>query len=284
MTDSPPPSPPPAPPPAATPTPDPSRDDSLGAIARRLGPASILAVLWLALPALLGFTLLANMAPIAEWFEPRPFWQQISAYVLVFIVSAGFGLLPTYAQALFGGYLFKTMLIGVPAALGGFVGASVIGYLLSRRVGRNRVQAELDRHPKARVVQRALVGRGFWPTLGIVTLVRIPPNSPFSLTNLVLATAGVPRRVYLIGTLMGMAPRTAVVVWLGTQIQDWSTQEKPGWFLFAAIGITIVVLVAISHIANKALERATKAQSEESATPPLSPPASPPVSQEDQKS
>lgn len=241
-----------------TPTPDPSQDDSFGAIARRLGPASVLAVLWIALPALLGFTLLANMTPVAQWFEPRPFWQQLTAYVLVFMVTAGFGLLPTYAQALFGGFLFKSMLLGVPAALGGFVGASVIGFLLSRRVGRERVQAELDRHPKAKVVQRALVGRGFWPTLGIVTLVRIPPNSPFALTNLVLSTAGVPRSVYLIGTLVGMAPRTAVVVWLGTQIQDWSTQQRPGWYLYAAIGISIVVLVVISHIANKALERATR--------------------------
>ena len=235
-------------------------DNSLGAIAKRLGPASVLAVAWLAMPALLGFLLLANMEPVADWFSPKPIWQQVLMYVGVFVVSAGFGLLPTYAQALFGGYLLRDMLLGVPAALAGFGGASVIGYIIARRLGREKVQAEFDRHPKARVVQQALVGRGFWPTLGIVTLVRVPPNSPFSLTNLVLATAGVSKRVYLIGTLVGMAPRTAIVVWLGTQIQSWADQEKPVWFFIAGIASTIVVLVVISHIANKAIERVTKGQ------------------------
>jgi MFS family permease len=40
----------------------------------------------------------------------------------------------------------------------------------------------------------------------IVTLVRLPPNSPFAITNLVLASAGVPRPVYLLGTAI-------MVVW-----------------------------------------------------------------------
>ncbi len=242
-------------------------DNSAGAIARRLGPASVLAGLWVALPALLGFLLLANMEPVAQWLSPKPMWQQLGLYVGVFVLSAGFGLLPTYAQALFGGYLTRDLVLGVPAALTGFVGASLIGYVLSKRVARERVQAELDRHPRARAVQRALVGRGFWPTLGIVTLVRVPPNSPFALTNLVLASAGVPKRIYLIGTLVGMTPRTAIVVWLGTQIQSWAEQEKPVWFFVAGIASFIVVLVVLSHIANKALERATREPGAEGTAP-----------------
>lgn len=226
---------------------------------RRLGPASILALAWVSLPAIFGFTLLANMEPAAAAMADWPTWQRVVVYSGFFAVTAGLGLLPTYAQALFGGYLFRSLLLGVPAALTGFAVASAIGYVLARRVGAERVQAELARHPKADVVRRALLGRGFWPTLGVITLVRIPPNSPFALTNLVLSTSGVPLGVYLLGTLIGMAPRTAIVVWLGTQIQTWSEQERPGWYLVAAIASTIVVLMVLSSIANKAIDRYVRA-------------------------
>lgn len=234
--------------------------DSAGAIFRRLGPAAWLGVVWAFLPALGGFALLASVGPVSEWLRSHegsgPF-----LYAGAFTVAAGLGLLPTYAQAFVGGWAFGPV-VGTLAALSGFVGASVIGFLIARTIGREKVHAEIARHPKAQAVRDALVGSGPMRTLGIVTLVRVPPNSPFSLTNLVLTTTGVPLWIYILGTAVGMLPRTALVVWVASRVEGSLTREaikgaQEPWMLGLSIGVALVVLYLLVHIGNKAIERVT---------------------------
>jgi uncharacterized membrane protein YdjX (TVP38/TMEM64 family) len=239
-------------------------DASTGAVLRRLGPAAWLGVLWALLPALGGFALLVFIGSVGEWLRSNQ-GVGYAVYVTVFVLAAGFGFLPTYAQAFVGGWAFGAV-GGTAAALVGFVGASIIGRAIARGIVRGRVDDEIERHQKARAVRDALVGSGTLRTLGIVTLVRIPPNSPFALTNAVLATTGVPVWIYVIGTAVGMLPRTAAVVWLGSQFAqqfDGSlTTEalkdaRPGWYLPVAIGLTVLVFLVLMQIGQRALERVT---------------------------
>ncbi|MEM7622222.1 MAG: TVP38/TMEM64 family protein [Planctomycetota bacterium] len=243
---------------ASEPQPD---ENSLGAVASRLGPASVLAAVWLFLPALGSIAVFWKITDISAWFREHQTMGPI-LYAAAFIVAAGIGVLPTYSQAFLGGWAFGPV-VGTIAALCGFVGASVIGYAIARPVGKERVEAELERHPKWRVVRDALVRSGPLRTLGIVTLVRIPPNSPFSLTNLVLTTTGVPLWAYLIGTAVGMLPRTAVVVWLASQIEGELTKEaikgaRPGWVIAASVAVAVVIFVVLFEIGKRAIARATR--------------------------
>ena len=230
----------------------------------RLGPAAWLGVLWAVLPALGGFALLARVGPVSAWLRGHeaegPF-----VYTAVFVVAAGLGLLPTYAQAFVGGWAFGPI-VGTGAALSGFVGASLVGYVIARRVGQDRVEAELARNARARAVRDTLIGTGTLKTLGIVTLVRVPPNSPFSLTNLVLSTTGVPLWIYIVGTAVGMLPRTAIVVWLASEFalqfdgeltKDAIKAAREPWMLYVSIGVTVAVFFFLVHLGNKAIERAT---------------------------
>lgn len=228
-------------------------DDSAGAVIKRLGPAAVLGVVWAVLPAIGGFVLLANMAPVSEWLRSH----QASGYAIytgLFILTAGLGLLPTYSQAVLAGYAFGVV-GGFPAALAGFVGASLLGRVIAQRYARERVERELATHKKAQAVRTALVGRGFWPTLGIVTLVRVPPNSPFALTNLVLTAAGVRMWTYTIGTAVGMSARTLAAVVIGAQITDWSDASRPKWLVIGGIALTLVVVIIIGQIASKAIQK-----------------------------
>ncbi|MFG0306133.1 MAG: hypothetical protein ACF8Q5_07950, partial [Phycisphaerales bacterium JB040] len=160
-------------------------DVSFGAVARRLGPAAWLGLAWTVLPAVMGILLVTRFrGPAAEWLGGHDQWTALGLYVGIFALTAGFGLLPTVFQALIGGYVFG-LEWGVPGALAGFTLASLIGYAISRLVARHKVEAEIERHAKALAVRNALVGGGALKTLGLVTLVRVPPNSPFALTNLV---------------------------------------------------------------------------------------------------
>ncbi len=238
----------------------PGQGEAAGEIFKRLGPAAWLGVVWAFLPALGGFMLLASVGPVSEWLRAHegsgPF-----VYTGGFILAAGLGLLPTYAQAFVGGWAFGPV-VGTAAALAGFVGASLIGYAIARTVGKDRVNAEIARHPKALAVRDALVGSGPLRTLGIVTLVRVPPNSPFSLTNLVLTTTGVPVWIYVVGTAVGMLPRTALVVWLASNVEGALTREamksvREPWVIGLSIGAALVVLYLLVHIGNKAIERVT---------------------------
>ena len=230
---------------------------SLGEIFRRLGPAGYLAVAWAALPALGGILLLANLGTVSEWLVSHK-GIGLALYIAIFIVSAGLGLLPTYAQALLAGWAFGIAL-GFPAALAGFVGASMVGYLMARLASKDRAERLIAEHPKWRAVRDALIGHGFWKTLGIVTLLRIPPNSPFALTNLVMASTGVSKRVFLIGTALGMAPRTAIAVWLATQVQELTDESvpKPMWLKITGIASVVVVFAILYVIGDRAVKKVT---------------------------
>lgn len=231
---------------------------------RRLGPAGALAVLWAVAPALFGFLLLGNIASLSDWLKINPTYG-ILGYVAVFVVSAGLGLLPTYAQSILGGWVFG-FAYGFPAALAGFAGGSLIGYFIARTVSKERVQQVIDQKPTWRAVRESLIGQGFWRTFLLVSLVRLPPNSPFAVTNLVLSTTGVKLLPYILGTMVGMAPRTGLAVGLAaagaaTGAKDIQTfvGESAGnvWLIVGSLAVLFVVLAIIGFLANKAIARVT---------------------------
>lgn len=246
----------------AAPATDAPRQDSVGSIVRKLGPASALAIGALAFPPIGGMLILVYIDTIARWFETHGA-AGVWLYAAGFALFAGLALLPTYAQSILGGWAFGVA-GGFPAALGGFVGGAIIGYGVARPTASARVTALINEKPKWAAVRDALVGGSPLKTLGIVTLMRLPPNSPFAMTNLVLASTRVPLWIYIVGTAVGMAPRTFAAVWLGatlhtqfTSLREGLDAQKPWWWLAVGIALTFVVLGVIGFIANRALERVT---------------------------
>lgn len=236
----------------------------------RLVLSSVIGVCFLALPALLGFWLLASIELVGEQLTAFsgpmiagiPLWGLL-VYVLVFAVTSGLGILPTYAQAILGGWIFG-LTLGISAALLGFTLGALIGWIFCRFVARDSVEGRIDRNPRWGTVRRAFVNESHWRTLGLVILVRFPPNSPFALTNLVLAASGVRLVPYVVGTFIGMSPRTAVACALAasaaatgaTDIQSF-VQDKGIWPLVIGLVVMFVTLAILSRIANAALARAT---------------------------
>ena len=231
-------------------------------LVRSLGPTGLLGLAWTAAPAVCGTALLAGLGPLSEWLlYHRPLGLVL--YTVVFVLGAGLGFLPTYAQSILGGWVFGVA-AGLPAALVGFTGGGLLGYQVARRVSNDRVEELIEANPKARAIREALVGRGPWRTLLVVTLLRLPPNSPFALTNLVMATTGVPRPVFVAGTFLGMLPRTAVAVALAAaasatgaeDIQAFVRHRGP-WLLAAGVLGGIAVLGVLGAIARRALRHVT---------------------------
>jgi uncharacterized membrane protein YdjX (TVP38/TMEM64 family) len=231
-------------------------------LARTLGPTGLLGLAWTAAPAVCGTLLLASLAPVSQWLlYHRPIG--LALYTAVFVLGAGLGFLPTYAQSILGGWVFGVA-SGLPAALIGFTGGGWLGYAVARRVSRDRVEALIERNAKARAIRDALVGQGPFRALLVVTLLRLPPNSPFALTNLVMASTGVPLPAFLTGTLLGMLPRTAIAVGLAAaasstgaeDIQTFVSNRGP-WLLAAGVVGGMAVLGVLGAIARRALRRVT---------------------------
>ncbi len=233
------------------------------ALIKRMGPASVLAVGAMILPPLGSAVLFVYMNSVGTWLRGHD-ELGVAIYVAGFIVLSGLALLPTYATAILGGWAFGFAL-GFPAALVGFLGGALLAYAICRVVTGNRVQAIIEEKATWRAVRDALVGSGFWRTLLIVTLVRVPPNSPFAVTNLVMASVKVKLLPFVLGTLIGMAPRTGLVLYLAVQLRNMLAAEAadarpPWWFITAGIVLTLIVLVVLGKIGQAAVKRVTRAR------------------------
>ena len=231
-------------------------------LVQRLGPASAVALFFAIMP-LIGIGVLAvNIKEVAAFLQ-EDWWRGIAVYVGAFAALSGFALAPTWPQSLVGGYIFG-LAWGGPAAVVAIVIGSVIGTEVSRLSSGHRVEKVIEEHPKWRAVRDALVGGEFFKTLGMVTLVRLPPNSPFAITNLVLGATEVPRLANVIGTLVGIAPRTIVTVYVGTTIRELTqesvTQSMPRWLLIPGIVLMVGVVLVIGQIGKRAMARVETGQ------------------------
>lgn len=229
------------------------------AMLRRLGPAALLGIAWSAIPSFAGVMLILNMEPIrlaliGDGLSMSYLMVGMSIYLVAFVLLAGFGFLPTVSQAILAGYAF-----GVPMGLGlallGFGGASLVGYELVGRIARSRVEQELQRKPKAVMLRDALVHASTRRALLLVTLLRASPGSPFALTNLLLGSLGVSRGVFVLGTMLGMFPRTLAAVLIGQQFTTFGEIDKPRWMLVAGIAAVVLLLIVVSKAAASVLSR-----------------------------
>jgi len=230
------------------------------AMIRRLGPAAVLGVAWSTLPSFAGVLLVLNMEPIrlalvgAEG-SALHLATGVVIYGVAFIVLAGLGCLPTVSQAILAGYAFG-LPIGLGAALIGFGGASLVGYELVRRLAAPRVEFELASSRRAMMIRDALLGASAWRALLIVSLIRMSPTTPFALTNLLLGSLGVSRRVFFFGTMIGMTPRTLAAVLIGLSFTGWRGGfDHPAWLVALGLAALVTLVVVLARVSAGVLSR-----------------------------
>jgi pyruvate/2-oxoglutarate dehydrogenase complex dihydrolipoamide dehydrogenase (E3) component/uncharacterized membrane protein YdjX (TVP38/TMEM64 family) len=182
------------------------------------------------------------------------------ALFLVAYVVACVLLLPGLILTLGAGFAYGVAL-GVPLVwLSANLGAAV-AFLLGRTLARDRIAARVAGNAKFDAIDRAVGREG----LKIVLLTRLSPAFPFNLLNYAYGLTRVSFRDYVVGSLVGMIPGTAMYVYLGsliTSVGELASGAPAGgmakqvltWLGFAA---TVAVTVVITRIARRALDEAT---------------------------
>ena len=251
-----------------------TRSQRFWALMRRLGPVGPVAIISMTLPAVMGILLVLACkwyeTPLKEFAAARPMLA-LATYVVGFAILAGFPVLPTYSVSFLGGYIFKVQM-GFAASLAGYTGAAMVSYVFLHLLSGNRVENIIDEHPKWRAVRNELLARSTWRTLGIVALLRLPPNLPFAVVNLVIVTARIGLGVYFVGTMLGVVPRTLVVVYIAAAASNLGEAgASVGWLTIGGIAVAVVVLGVITHLAHNAIRAMASAP-----VAPRSFPAEPP--------
>lgn len=126
-----------------------------------------------------------------------------AAYVLVYVVAVAFSVPGAVFLTLTGGFLFGAALGTALTVVGATTGATLI-FLFARTLFGERMLDRLGA-PAARLA--AAIRRNAWSYLLVLRLV---PLFPFFLVNLVPAFVGVALPTYVLTTLFGILPGTAV--------------------------------------------------------------------------
>jgi uncharacterized membrane protein YdjX (TVP38/TMEM64 family) len=238
--------------------------ETFAALLRRLGPVvGSLAILACTAPAIAGFALFSGS--LVKPDAIRSFLDSLGvgapyAGAALFAVLTGCALAPTWAFSFASGAIFHSFPLAGGIAMFGVTAGAVIGYALATLLARKRVMQTIDEHERARIIRKALLDRGILTETFIITLIRVPPNSPFALTNFTLAAARANPIAYVVGTFIGIAPRTLFAVWLGVQAGDLTTiGGPPKAFVIGGIVVAVVVFLVLYRLftgwAREALAR-----------------------------
>jgi uncharacterized membrane protein YdjX (TVP38/TMEM64 family) len=182
-------------------------------------------------------------------------------YFVVAGLLVGFSFLPTFTCAILAGWAFG-FTVGWPLTVVTITAASVLAYGLGRWIARDRVVDVIAEKPAWRTVHSALLGPRSGRALLVVTLLRIPPASPFALSNFALAAARVPLRDYILGTIIGIAPRTAATAYAAAKLEQLQFKNvSDTWIAVTGIVVTLAACVILGVLANRALARMSESES-----------------------
>lgn len=220
-----------------------------------------LGFLWVSVPAIMGMLLLAELGPVGDWLATRG-EVGIVIFIAIFACSTGFGLLPPYAQAIVGGWVFGTTL-ATTAVMCGLLAGATIGFAFARLISGHAIIGLIDRNPRAKVIRAALVETNQPKTFVLILLLRLPPNSPFAIANLAMGASGVRALPFLAGTMLGMLPRTMALCMAASAAAATGAKDfqalfaQQGWLeLTIGFGGLLLALGVITAVSRRALARA----------------------------
>ena len=207
---------------------------------------------------LVAVPLLGSASLLTLLYEKQDLLRQLSLgqallYFMVIAITMAFALTPTTFVAIVTGYYFGW--VGLPGMVLAYALAAAIGYELAQRLDHGKVRHFLHLFPKAEAVLDELQSQS-WQ---LILLTRLSPVLPFALMTFVLAIVGVPRKRFLVASVLGMLPRSLFFYWLGTKASDVLTllknPDEGALSKLVLVGLVAASLFGLYYVFNRALQR-----------------------------
>lgn len=200
------------------------------------------------MPTLLG-GIVASYA-LTHQMELREFTllQQIAISLLSSIFLA-LGWMPTTFYSLLSGYLWG--IESAPFVVGSYLIASLLGYYFSSLLDNGKLFTALDEKFPVNKVLTKLKESSFW----LAAFCRLSPALPFSVMNAMFAMAKYPLAPYLVGSLIGMLPRTCFALFVGEKFSHVQSihELKTDATTWVAVALVAVSFVGLGWIGKKRL-------------------------------
>ncbi len=187
------------------------------------------------------------------------FKEEVQWQVFVFIVAGFFlllfSILPTHAISVVSGLLFG-LFWGPVLALGTVFLALIFTYYLIDNLFDEKQLHSIRRYKKAHVVYEDLIKQSGFKMFWLISLIRLSPVMPFSVTNVILGAAKVKFLPYLAGSILGLFPRVILVAVAGASLQelDLSKGKDRGLFILGVVS-TILMLFFIGKLVKNSLKK-----------------------------
>jgi len=170
-------------------------------------------------------------------------------------LACGLALLPTHVLSLLCGWAFGLPL-GLAVALLSATLGSPLGYVFGKRLAGPGVMQVVEANLKGAAVCEAITRSSPVRAFVLVALLRLSPVVPYGSTNVLAAVFAVPVLPFVLGTLIGLAPRAAAVVLLGAGLERLDSEASVSpWVWAIGIAATLAALVVMSWAAKRALGR-----------------------------
>ena len=180
--------------------------------------------------------------PMAEWITQFRHWilalgvLGVVAFVCLYIlITALLG--PASALSLTAGLAYGAW--GFPLVVVSATLAASVAFLLGRYVARERVTRWINRDARLRALNTAISTQG-WRVVG---LMRLSPMLPYGVQNYLFSVTRIHFVPYVLATMIGIMPATALYVYIGSLGQVVGTAGALQWVLVLA-GLAATVAVA----------------------------------------
>lgn len=197
-------------------------------------------------------------------------WIGPILFTLLYVVTT-VALLSGAALTLIAGFLYGPV-YGLALASPASVIAATAAFALSRSVLRDRIERRIQNHSFLQNMNRAVERSGFQ----LMMLLRLSPLIPFVFLNYSLGLTRVRLRDYVLASIIGMFPATAMYAYIGSvgysiaQLLSGQREASTGENImyWAGLVATVAIAVFLTRMARQALEAITEEPDGE-ADPPV---------------
>lgn len=201
-------------------------------------------------------TLVIFILPVGEWLRAN--WEMgILVFIAATMFFCGLALLPTNVIGIVSGWAFSFEL-GLLVLMTGVVGSALVSFGINRRLSGEHLAKAVENHPRSSAIYSALLQENVRRTVLIIILLRMSVIMPFALTNFLMAAARVSLKPFLMGTTLGMLPRSAAMVFVGSGLSELDLADTRETTIFlVGVAASVATMIAIAVFSRKALLRMT---------------------------